>query len=992
MDSSSCFKVVCDSCDAKLASVFCHSDGAFLCPQCDAQVHSVNKLAQRHMRVPCQSCPVWAYREAKSRGRLLDMPLAACLTRNMQMDIFDGTGPTPGWPANQSSAALTSTPHSDASSPQPTAAPAPENAGSPGSPVPASALYQKASSWPQNSMLAISSQPQPCVPQQSIGDRPMSPYGEPDTATAAGRHAASPFSGCSWDIHGAASTAQPRAQGPDRWSLQDGQSMLAPASAAVHQAEPSQVSQQSQHSLQRVKSQELMDAVDSMDVAMLLDTFCAPLDQLQEQRKSSSSQVTTLHDQQQAQQQQLQMQQQQVVVHQAHQQFQQHAPMNGPPRQMPAMRTMSGMSCLSQTGVSNSNAESMLASGRSSSALLFPSLEQHLASSNAPMTLAGAAGTGWADMPSSAQRQLQQLKQQQQAAMQALHQQQAAVVGAAQQHQQAQMQQLLQRSFTDELPRTSPINIGSGSTAAGTLAAAAARRDAALRAGLGLGVVLSDPGYGRGRSLASSLPQPAANASTSCLQDGLSGLSMDGPMAAAAAAPNIMPAAPPGASPASPLPAAGVAVPGATRPLDASVSSFSGAAALPGSGGSSSVSPSNCTLAGASTEREGPFALAAQHAFLPGSAPPALGLNSSLGLASAGGSCELSDGQLVRMSSEGYRDCGVMHGSAGSVGTLAMSAGDADAMGAALQEWPDSLYRELDPERVAQLSRYKHKRMLRMRARKQVPDARQRFKGRIAKVSSSEGLNEFCAAAAAMPAAGGLVATTSENAAGAAAMRSWAYGNGMGLGGAHHMQRIDEEATQEGSSGLQQAGQAALMSRTTSSVLACSQAAQLQQLRRAQSSGVLEGVRVGGGGAAGQAAHGPGPACHGSALAAPTQDCVITEHDLAALGFDDLPQFSGGLMNGHEDMDESAESLNDGRAKRPAKSQPMTYQRPLMSVQAQCVSAHAQVPVVRPGPPARPSVLDRPIMYGTDRSQFSAAQLSLLDSILADQYRPTGGR
>ncbi|KAL6765222.1 hypothetical protein V8C86DRAFT_2463391 [Haematococcus lacustris] len=67
------FVVVCDHCDASTASVWCPSDSVFLCEACDAEVHA-NKIAARHVRSAHTECPRWAYDDAKSKGRLRDLP------------------------------------------------------------------------------------------------------------------------------------------------------------------------------------------------------------------------------------------------------------------------------------------------------------------------------------------------------------------------------------------------------------------------------------------------------------------------------------------------------------------------------------------------------------------------------------------------------------------------------------------------------------------------------------------------------------------------------------------------------------------------------------------------------------------------------------------------------------------------------------------------------------------------------------------------------
>ncbi|KAJ7565734.1 hypothetical protein O6H91_02G072600 [Diphasiastrum complanatum] len=48
---------LCDSCQAANAILFCRADAAYLCKDCDAKVHGVNKLALRHERVwMCEVC------------------------------------------------------------------------------------------------------------------------------------------------------------------------------------------------------------------------------------------------------------------------------------------------------------------------------------------------------------------------------------------------------------------------------------------------------------------------------------------------------------------------------------------------------------------------------------------------------------------------------------------------------------------------------------------------------------------------------------------------------------------------------------------------------------------------------------------------------------------------------------------------------------------------------------------------------------------------
>ncbi|XP_010492434.1 PREDICTED: zinc finger protein CONSTANS-like [Camelina sativa] len=47
----------CDTCRSNVCTVYCHADSAYLCMSCDAQVHSANRVASRHKRVPvCESC------------------------------------------------------------------------------------------------------------------------------------------------------------------------------------------------------------------------------------------------------------------------------------------------------------------------------------------------------------------------------------------------------------------------------------------------------------------------------------------------------------------------------------------------------------------------------------------------------------------------------------------------------------------------------------------------------------------------------------------------------------------------------------------------------------------------------------------------------------------------------------------------------------------------------------------------------------------------
>lgn len=48
---------LCDFCKAARAVVYCESDSAQLCPQCDGYIHSANSLAHRHSRsLLCEKC------------------------------------------------------------------------------------------------------------------------------------------------------------------------------------------------------------------------------------------------------------------------------------------------------------------------------------------------------------------------------------------------------------------------------------------------------------------------------------------------------------------------------------------------------------------------------------------------------------------------------------------------------------------------------------------------------------------------------------------------------------------------------------------------------------------------------------------------------------------------------------------------------------------------------------------------------------------------
>ncbi|KAJ8763786.1 hypothetical protein K2173_003568 [Erythroxylum novogranatense] len=48
---------LCHSCKSTTAALFCRSDAAFLCVNCDSKVHAANQLASRHARVwLCEVC------------------------------------------------------------------------------------------------------------------------------------------------------------------------------------------------------------------------------------------------------------------------------------------------------------------------------------------------------------------------------------------------------------------------------------------------------------------------------------------------------------------------------------------------------------------------------------------------------------------------------------------------------------------------------------------------------------------------------------------------------------------------------------------------------------------------------------------------------------------------------------------------------------------------------------------------------------------------
>jgi rubredoxin len=49
--------IPCQNCDANAATIWCAADSAALCPDCDESHHSVNRLTQRHIRVPINERP-----------------------------------------------------------------------------------------------------------------------------------------------------------------------------------------------------------------------------------------------------------------------------------------------------------------------------------------------------------------------------------------------------------------------------------------------------------------------------------------------------------------------------------------------------------------------------------------------------------------------------------------------------------------------------------------------------------------------------------------------------------------------------------------------------------------------------------------------------------------------------------------------------------------------------------------------------------------------
>ena len=51
----------CESCLLEKALIFCQADSAFLCPNCDANIHGANNIISRHRRqwmcVVCEQAP-----------------------------------------------------------------------------------------------------------------------------------------------------------------------------------------------------------------------------------------------------------------------------------------------------------------------------------------------------------------------------------------------------------------------------------------------------------------------------------------------------------------------------------------------------------------------------------------------------------------------------------------------------------------------------------------------------------------------------------------------------------------------------------------------------------------------------------------------------------------------------------------------------------------------------------------------------------------------
>lgn len=50
-------KIQCNACEMAEASVMCCADEAALCRACDEKIHSANKLASKHLRVPLSNSP-----------------------------------------------------------------------------------------------------------------------------------------------------------------------------------------------------------------------------------------------------------------------------------------------------------------------------------------------------------------------------------------------------------------------------------------------------------------------------------------------------------------------------------------------------------------------------------------------------------------------------------------------------------------------------------------------------------------------------------------------------------------------------------------------------------------------------------------------------------------------------------------------------------------------------------------------------------------------
>ncbi|MBA0825033.1 hypothetical protein Goarm_021656 [Gossypium armourianum] len=85
---------ICDACEAAPAAVTCSADAASLCIECDIQVHSVNPLASRHTRVPippisgqiCSSSSV--QQDGQLPGTMFDTKNEiAALTKELNLEI-----------------------------------------------------------------------------------------------------------------------------------------------------------------------------------------------------------------------------------------------------------------------------------------------------------------------------------------------------------------------------------------------------------------------------------------------------------------------------------------------------------------------------------------------------------------------------------------------------------------------------------------------------------------------------------------------------------------------------------------------------------------------------------------------------------------------------------------------------------------------------------------------------------------------------------------